>query len=237
MQTRIDASGARTSTRETLENDDTESWNTHEIQQYRVYRESDCSSLTLGEVWVVTCAGGYTAAGDTENTLTCVFNPELQSMLLEGSTHSCKLAPLSTLMPSSTVSHDCPNTVFGESETANCSYGNAVISGTAAATVLTCGSDGALVSDPTLPYPTCEALTCSIGDLLLNGSLSGLDCASWTMGESCAVTCAEGYPAANETGGTLTCAYDEVAGDVVLEVAVPKCLSVVCSLDDPSTGV
>ena len=28
-----------------------------------------------------------------------------------------------------------------------------------------------------------------------------------------------------------------VAGDVVLEVAVTKCLSVVCSLDDPSTGV
>ena len=44
------------------------------------------------------------------------------------------------------------------------------------------------------------------------------------MGESCAVTCAEGYQAANETGGTLTC-------------AVWKCLSVVCSLDEPSTGV
>ena len=57
------------------------------------------------------------------------------------------------------------------------------------------------------------------------------------MGESYAVTCAEGYQAANETGGILTCAYDEVAGDVVLEVAVPECLSVVCSLDDPSTGV
>ena len=35
----------------------------------------------------------------------------------------------------------------------------------------------------------------------------------------------------------MTCAHDEVAGDVVLEVAAPKCLSVVCSLDDPSTGV
>ena len=54
------------------------------------------------------------------------------------------------------------------------------------------------------------------------------------MGESCAATCVEGYQAPNETSGTLTCAYDEVAGDVVLEVAVPKCLSVVCSLDDPS---
>ena len=40
-----------------------------------------------------------------------------------------------------------------------------------------------------------------------------------------------------KTSGTLTCAYDAVAGDVVLEVPVPKCLSVVCSLDDPSTGV
>ena len=57
------------------------------------------------------------------------------------------------------------------------------------------------------------------------------------MGESCAVTCAEGYQAVNETSGTLMWAYDEVAGDVVLEVAVSKRLSVVCSLDDPSTHV
>ena len=40
----------------------------------------DCSSLTLGEACVVTCADGYTAAGDTETTLTCAFNPELQSL-------------------------------------------------------------------------------------------------------------------------------------------------------------
>ena len=81
----------------------------------------DCSSLTLGEACLVTCADGYTAAEDIETTLTCVFDPELQSMLLEGSPHSCKLAPcnLSTLMPPSTVSHDCPNTVFGESCTAH----------------------------------------------------------------------------------------------------------------------
>ena len=74
------------------------------------------------------------------------------------------------------------------------------------------------MGDPTLPYPTCEALTCSKGDLLPNGSLSGLNCASWTMGESCAVTYVEGCQAANETSGTLTCVYNEVAGDVVLEV-------------------
>ena len=162
----------------------------------------DCSSLTMR---ATTCADGYTAAGDTETTLTCVFDPELQSMVLKGSTHSGKLAPgaLSTLMPPSTVSHNCSNTVFGESCTANCSHGNAAMSGMAASTVLTCGSDGALVSDPTLPYPTCEALTCFLGDLLLNGSLSGPHCASWTICESCAVTCAEVYQAANETSGTI----------------------------------
>ena len=74
------------------------------------------------------------------------------------------------------------------------------------------------MGDPTLPYPTCEALTCPKGDLLPNGSLCGLNCASWTMGESCAVTYVEGCQAANETSGTLTCVYNEVAGDVVLEV-------------------
>ena len=75
----------------------------------------ECSSLTLGEACVVTCAGRYTAAGDTETTLTCVFDPEMQSMLLEGSTHSGKWAPcdLSTLIPPSTVSN--ARTQFSES--------------------------------------------------------------------------------------------------------------------------
>ena len=114
----------------------------------------DCSSRTLDEA-CVTCAGRYTAAGDTETTLTCVFDPELQGLSLEGSTHSSKLAPcdLSTLMPPSTVSHECPNRVFGESCTATYSDGNAAISGMVAATVLTYGTDGALATDPTLPYP------------------------------------------------------------------------------------
>ena len=167
----------------------------------------ECSSLTLGEACVVTCTDGYTAAVDTETTLTFVLNPELKSLFLEGSAHSCELAPcdLSTLMPPSTVSRDCPNTVFEESGTATCSHGNAAILGTASSIVLTCGSDGALVGDPTLPYPTCEALTCSIGDLLPNGSLTGVNGASWTIGESCAVTFVEGCQAANQTSGTLTC--------------------------------
>ena len=30
--------------------------------------------LDLGEVWVVTCADGYIAAGDTETRMTCVFD-------------------------------------------------------------------------------------------------------------------------------------------------------------------
>ena len=93
------------------------------------------------------------------------------------------------------------------------------------------------MSDPMLPHPTCKALMCSSGDLLLNSSLLGPAWTSWAAGESCAVTCVEGYQAANETSGTLTCVYEEVAGDVVLEVAGTKGLSIVCSLDDPSTGV
>ena len=76
----------------------------------------DCSSLTVGEACVVTCADGYTAAGDTETTLTCFFDPELQSMLLKCSAQTCKLVPrdVSPFMPS-TVSHDCPDTVFEKS--------------------------------------------------------------------------------------------------------------------------
>ena len=116
----------------------------------------------------------------------------------------------------------------------NCSYGHVAISGTAAFTVLAGGSDGSLTK---AQYFTCEALTCFIGDLLPKGSLSRPDCASWTTGESCAVTCAEGYRAANESSGTLKCAYDKVARDAVLKGAVPECLSVGCSRDDPLAGV
>ena len=73
----------------------------------------DCSSLTLGKACVVTCSDGYTAAGDTEITMTCIFDLELTSMLLEGSTPSCQRASgdLSTLMPRFTANHDCPNTL------------------------------------------------------------------------------------------------------------------------------
>ena len=106
------------------------------------------SSLTLGEACAVTYADGYTAARDTKTTLTCVFEPELQSLSLVGSNHSGRRASryFRTL-----TSHDSPNTVFGESHTASCLDGNAEISG-----VSTCGSQGALVRDLTFPCPTCR---------------------------------------------------------------------------------
>ena len=132
----------------------------------------------------------------------CVFDLELTSTLLEDSTHSCKWAScdLSTLAPPSTANHDCPKTVFGKSCVVNCSN---AISGTAAFAVLTC-SDGALVSDPTLPYPTCEApraplaTSCSTALCLDRTALLG----PWV--KSGAVTCTEEYQAANDISGTLT---------------------------------
>ena len=179
-----------------------------------------CSSLTFGEACGVACSDGHTAAEDTEIRMKCVFDLDLSSMLPEDSTHACKWAScdLSTLALSSTANHDGPKTVFGKSTHAR--------SGTAAFTVLTGGQ-----------YFTGKALTGFIGDHLLNGSLSGPDSASWTTGESCAVTCSEGYRAANETSGTLKYAYYKVARDPVLKGAVPKCLSVVCSRDDQLAGV
>ena len=103
------------------------------------------SSLTLGEACAVTYADGYTAARDTKTTLTCVFEPELQSLSQVGSNHSGGRASryFRTL-----TSHDSPNPVFGESHTASCLDGNAEISGTAASTVSTCGSQGASVRGP-----------------------------------------------------------------------------------------
>ena len=79
---------------------------------------------------MVTCADGYTAAGDTEITMTCVFDLELTSMLLEGSNHSCQwaLGDLSTLMPPSTADHECPKTVFGKSWIVDGSSGLVAIS-------------------------------------------------------------------------------------------------------------
>ena len=164
---------------------------------------------------------------DTETTFTCVFDPQLPSRLLKVSTRSCKLAlcGLSTLMPPSTMSHDCPETVLGKTCTADCSYGTAAISKTAASTVLTCGSDKAFVGDLTPSYPTCVALACSIGELWLDGSSSGPDCPSWTIDENRAETYVEGCQAANETSGIWICEYEKVEGEVVLEVEILKCSS------------
>ena len=117
-------------------------------------------------------------------------------MSLKGSTQPCKLAPydISTLMPPSMVIHECPNTAFEESCTANCSYCKAAISGTASSTVLTCGSDGAMVSDPTFPYPTCSR-------------------------DTCMVFASEGYQAVLNDTPTSTCAYNSsvntVTGDII----------------------
>ena len=139
-------------------------------------------------------------------------------MSLEVSTPSYQ-CDLSALMPPSTANHECPKTVFGKSCIVNCSSGHVPSSGTAAFIVLAGGSDGSLTK---ARYFTCEAPTCFFGHHLLNSSLSAFDCASSTMGESCAVTSAEDYQVANEITGTLTCACDEAARDVVLEVAVSK---------------
>ena len=101
----------------------------------------DCSSLTLGEACVVTWS---TASGDTEIQRTCIFDRELTSILLEGSTPSCQRVSgdLSILMPPFTANNDCPMTVFGKSWI-DCSSGPVAMSGTAAFTGLIGSADGA----------------------------------------------------------------------------------------------
>ena len=98
-------------------------------------------------------------------------------------------------MPPPTVSHDGPNTVFGESCTASCLDGNAAISSTAAPTVWTCGSEGALVSDPTSPYPTCR------GSSIVDAGM---------------VFFAEEYKAVSNDTSTLTCSHSSSGNTVRL---------------------
>ena len=149
--------------------------------------------MTLGEACAVTCADRDTAAGDTVTTLTCVFKPELQSPSLEGSTHSGRWAPrcFSTLMPPPIVRHDSPISV-----------GNAAISWTAASTVSTCGSEGALVSDLTFPCPTCR------------GS---------SIVDTCMVFCAEEYQAGSNDTSTSTCSHSSSGNTVDWVGEVPLC--------------
>ena len=49
-----------------------------------IVEDLDCSSLTLGEACVVACVDGYAAAGDTEITMTRVFDLELTSNVTGG---------------------------------------------------------------------------------------------------------------------------------------------------------
>ena len=70
---------------------------------------------------------------DTETTFTSVFDPRTAEQVTEGFysfTHVGALCDLSTLMPPSTVSHDCPESVLGKTCAADCSYGTAAISRT-----------------------------------------------------------------------------------------------------------
>ena len=130
----------------------------------------DCSSLILGKACVVSCADGDTAAEPVTGGFCSFMRVDaVRPQQTHASFHSESRLPEHSLRG---VLH-CQLLVLQCNDFRD--------------RVFTCGSDGTWVGDPTLPYPTCEALTCSIGDLLPNGSLSGLNCASWTMGESCAV--------------------------------------------------
>ena len=115
--------------------------------------------------------------------VTVHFRSGADEHVLEDATPSCRWVSgdLSTLVPPFAANHECPKTVFGKSWIVDCSSGPAAMSGTATFTELIGSADGALVSDPMLPHTICKALMCSFGDLLLNGSLSGLDLASWTV--------------------------------------------------------
>ena len=123
-------------------------------------------------------------------------------MLLEGSTHLCKSAPcdISTHMHPSTVIYDDPNTVSGQSGTANCSDGDGAISGTAAF---------AVSSDPTFPGPTGR------------GTL---------IGDTCKVFCDGGSQAILYDLPAFTCACDSSDNPVDWKGEVPICLEVTCDL-------
>ena len=127
-----------------------------------------------GSDCVVTCTDGYIVARDTETTLTYIFDSEL----------------------------DGPNAVFGESCTDSCFDGNAAISGTAASTVWTCGSEGPLVSDKTFPCPTCR------GSPIVDTGM---------------VFCAEEYPAVSNDTSTVTCSHSSSDKKVDWEGQVPFC--------------
>ena len=154
---------------------------------------------------------------------------------------SWRRAHLSALMPPSTVSHDCPNTVFGEFCTATllvrqCS--DFMEGGFHCSELRFRRSLGE--GDPTLPYHTCEALTCfhwrPLAPTALCLDLTAL-LGPWV--KSCAVDLrGRGTKQRTETRGTLTCAYDEVAGDVGSGGLryQSACRSFV-RLMDPSTGV
>ena len=100
------------------------------------------------------------------------------------------------------TSHDSPNTVFGESYTASCLDGNTEISGTTVSTVSTCGSEGALVSDLTFPYPTCR------------GS---------SIVDTCMVFGSEEYQAVSNDTSTLTCSHSSSDNPIYWVCEVPLC--------------
>ncbi|CAE8666735.1 unnamed protein product [Polarella glacialis] len=148
----------------------------------------NCSGVGTLSTCEATCGNGYGyASGAAAETFTCTATGEFQ-----GTAPACEPSPCATLGQDSSdgYSHDCSGNVNGDSCIVACADGFSAPNGTASAAVLECGASGYTGS-----IPTCEPNPCS-SDSLPTGLDLEVNCTGLTTGESCMVSCAQGYSGA-----------------------------------------
>ncbi|CAE8673556.1 unnamed protein product, partial [Polarella glacialis] len=150
--------------------------------------QHNCSGVGTFSTCEATCGNGYGyASGSAAETFTCTATGEFQ-----GTAPACEPSPCATLGQDSSdgYSHDCSGNVNGDSCIVACADGFSAPNGTASAAVLECGASGYTGS-----IPTCEPNPCS-SDSLPTGLDLEVNCTGLTTGESCMVSCAQGYSGA-----------------------------------------
>ncbi|CAE8627170.1 unnamed protein product, partial [Polarella glacialis] len=148
----------------------------------------NCSGVGTFSTCEATCGNGYGyASGAAAETFTCTATGEFQ-----GTAPACEPSPCATLGLDSSdgYSHDCSGNVNSDSCIVACADGFSAPNGTSAAAILECGTSGYTGS-----MPTCEPTPCSSVSLPTGLDLE-VNCTGLTTGESCMVSCAQGYSGA-----------------------------------------
>jgi len=199
----------------------------------------NCASLSQGEVCLAECEDGYDIVGAAQ-----VFSCDNASLI--GSAPSCQARTCTYNLPDGIgVTHNCSSRATGSSCVATCDAGYKLPDGASPKTwqcLATGEFEGSPVSCEPLPCPAVELSVLSAKGFQLveaEGTVEAEagyihDCSGKVTGESCLVTCADGFSPENSSenssarSAVLSCEASGYSG------TIPLCLPDMCTGSVPS---